>query len=229
MFSGLMTQEGLSRIESSRQRQSMVPDFKILLPIENQTRPVLHELKVISCNKSRYRPSWDKRGVDKRAEEMHNLYLAKARQTDRLYGGVRDGEVGRVETKLQSFSKVEGIIFGNWGEVSEATHSLVDILATSRVRIGEPQSTRKGKLMSEESAKAIAVGYIRRQLGVVAVKAQSLSLLGRLEGLGPGSISAANRRKFAQEQERQWARERAAQAQSARQGFSIMRRGFAKL
>ena len=83
--------------------------------------------------------------------------------------------------------------------------------------------------MSEESSKALAVGFLRRQLGVAAVKAQSLSLLGRLEGLGPGSASAVKRRKFALEQERHWARERAAQAQSAKQGFSIIRRGFAKL
>jgi hypothetical protein len=40
--------------------------------------------------------------------------------------------------KLLSFPKVEGIVFGYWGEASEATHKLVDALATIRARVAEP-------------------------------------------------------------------------------------------
>ena len=84
--------------------------------------------------------------------------------------------------------------------------------------------------MSEEGVKALAVGFIRRQLGVAAVKAQCLSLLGRLEVMGPGgTVMAAGRRRKALEQERLWARERRAFAQSAKQGFNIVRRGHTKL
>ena len=77
--------------------------------------------------------------------------------------------------------------------------------------------------------KAMAVGYIRRRLGVAAVRAQCHSLLGRLEGLGPGATTADSRRRRAVEQERLWARERRAYALSAKQGFNILRRGFGKL
>ena len=76
--------------------------------------------------------------------------------------------------------------------------------------------------------KSLAVGYVRRKLSVAAVKAQSHSLLGRLEGLGPGSAAAAGRRNRAMELERLWARERQAHSLSARQGFNVIRRGFAK-
>ena len=169
------------------------------------------------------------RGVDKRAAELHNLYVGKARKTDRLYGGSEEGHIGRVETKLLSFPKVEGIVFGNWGEVSEATHNLIEILATSRVRVAEPQTDKKGRQMSEEQSKAQAVSFIRRRLSLAAIKAQCHSLLGRLEGLGPGSTGAAKRRKFALEQEQRWRREIAANSQSLRQGSNIIRRGFAKL
>ena len=229
LFSGLIPQDGLARIDSNRQRQSIVPDLKITLSNGGETRQVLHELKVISSNQSRYKPSWVKRGVDKRASDLHDEYVTKARNTDQNHGGTVPGQVGRVEAKLLSFPKVEGIVFGNFGEVSEATHALVDALATSRARVAEPQTGKRGKTLTEQGVKAMAVGYIRRRLGVAAVKAQCLSLLGRVEGLGPGAVSAAGRRRRALEQERLWSRERRAHQLATRQGYNIIRRGFAKL
>ena len=95
--------------------------------------------------------------------------------------------------------------------------------------MAEPQTSRRGDLLTEEGVRALAVGYVRRRLSVAAVKAQSFSLLGRLEGLGPGAVTAAGRRRRALEQERLWPRERHADAISARQGFNIVRRGFARL
>ena len=142
---------------------------------------------------------------------------------------MQPGQVGAVETKLLSFPKVEGIVFGNWGEASKATHSLVEALASSRARVAEPQSRKKGKTLSEEGVKAVAVGFIRRRLGVAAVKAQCHSLLGRLDSLGPGAVPAADRRRRALDQERLWARERRAFAISEKQGFNLMRHGFGKV
>ena len=53
LFSRFIPQQGLSRIEKGRQRQGMVPDFKIVIPEAGQTKPVLHELKVIYVSKTR--------------------------------------------------------------------------------------------------------------------------------------------------------------------------------
>ena len=47
--------------------------------------------------------------------------------------------------------------------------------------------------------------------------------------MGPGATSANGRRKRAEDQERLWAKERKAHNLSVKQGFSIARRGFAKL
>ena len=229
LFSGLIPQAGLARMDKQRQRQAMVPDMKISLTRGGVTSQVLHELKVISSNQTRYKPSWKDRGVDKRAAQLHGEYVGKARDADQQHGGAQAGQIGRVEAKLLSFPEVEGIVFGNWGEASEATHRLVDALATSRARVAEPQTSRRGDRLTEEGVRALAVGYIRRRLSVAAVKAQSFSLLGRLEGLGPGSVTAAGRRRRALEQERLWARERRGDAIAARQGFNIVRRGFARL
>jgi hypothetical protein len=70
----------------------MVPDFRITLHWEGRPRPVLHELKVISCSKSRYKHTMVDRAVDKRAGQLHREYQEKARKTDRNFGGVEGGE-----------------------------------------------------------------------------------------------------------------------------------------
>ena len=49
------------------------------------------------------------------------------------------------------------------------------------------------------------------------------------DGMGPGGVSAAGRRRKAVEQERLWVRERRADALAAKHGFNSLRRGFAKL
>jgi hypothetical protein len=134
-----------------------------------------------------------------------------------------------VENKLLSFPTVHGIVFGSFGEAIEAVHSLVEILATSRVRVAGPQKGRRGMVRSEEGEKSIAVGYIRRTLSLAGIRAQSHSLLGRLEGLGRGVTAAMGRRNEALQLERVWHRERKATALSLRNGVNILRRGFAQL
>ena len=76
------------------------------------TRPILHELKVVSANKSRYNPTSEGRAVDIRASKLQKEYLNKARAADRL-SGVVAGQVGRVEAKLVSLGTVRGLVCGN--------------------------------------------------------------------------------------------------------------------
>ena len=58
LFSHLVRQQGLSRLEQIKQRQSMTPDMRIALPHRNGTSQVLHELKCISRSQTRYKPTW---------------------------------------------------------------------------------------------------------------------------------------------------------------------------
>ena len=69
---------------------------------------------------------------------------------------------------------------------------------------------------------------IRRRLGVMAVRCQASSLLGRLDTLGPGGAAAAGRRWQAAEVQRRWGQEQQANALANRQAHSILRTGFAK-
>ena len=189
---------------------------------------VLHEVKVISCNQTRYKPTMKKRAVDIRAEKLQQEYLLKAREADRGHNHTPVGTVGAVERKLVELGEVHGIVAGNFGEVSQQTHSLLASLATSRVRVAGPSRGRRGHLRSEEGERAIAISALRRRLGVLTVRCQALSLLGRLEVLGPGTAAAAGRRWHAGELERCWRREQQADNLARLSGHLAYRSGFAK-
>ena len=133
-----------------------------------------------------------------------------------------------MEAKLISLGEVRGIVAGNFGEVSEATHALLAALATSRVRVAGPSRGKRGLLRSEEGERSVAISGLRRRLGVLTVRCQAHSLLGRLEGLGPGTAAAAGRRWQAEEMERRWRQEESAYQLARLQGFAAYRTGFAK-
>ena len=83
-------------------------------------------------------------------------------------------------------------------------------------------------MRGEEAERSIAVSSIRRRLGVMAVRCQSSSLLGRLETLGPGGAAAAGRRWQATEIQRRWQQEDQASALARREGFRALRTGYGK-
>ena len=140
LFARSVPQEGLNRIEQGRRRQGLVPDFKIPAE-EGGGSGVLCEVKCQSASNTRYppllRPRDRIRGVDKRAEGLTEAYAQKARQTDWTYCGtprpprVARGaplpvrQIGPVESKLNSFGRVQGWVFGPWGKASEDVHALV--------------------------------------------------------------------------------------------------------
>ena len=196
--------------------------------LAGQASSVLHEVKVISSSRTRYNPAWRKRAVDVRADQLQGEYVAKARAADRRQDAPEAG-VGRVEQKLLSLGPIQGIVAGQFGEVSEATHSLLDTLATSRVRMAGPCVGRRGLLRSEEGERAVAIATLRRRLGVMTVKCQASSLLGRLETLGPGGAAAAGRRGQAAAVKARWRRESRAFQLAVRGIWRALRSGFAKL
>ena len=164
-----------------------------------------------------------------RADNLNHEYIMNAREADRIHNKTPRGQVGRVESKLVELGEVQGMVCGNFGEVSQALHNLIAALATSRVRVAGPSRGRRGILRSEEAERLVAVSSIRRRLGVAAVKGQAMSLLGRLEVLGPGTAAAAGRRNQAMQLERRWLLEERSTMLATRQGCNICLSGFAKL
>ena len=167
--------------------------------------------------------------MDRRAAKLPQEYLDKARKADRKYNGTLPGEVGGVEQKLVDLGEVRGVVCGNFGEVSQQTHLLLAHMADSRVRVAGVVRGRRGVMRSEVSERALAISALRRRLGVATVRAQSLSLHGRLETLGPGTAAAAGRRKQAEGQERRWRQGEQAHALARRQGMTAWRTGFSRV
>ena len=228
-----MPQEGLNRMERGRTVQSIVPDMRISVPEEGNFVLRLHELKIISSSKTRYNPHRQgqeaTRAVDKRANELTNEYIMKARNTDQKYCGTPRGTIGPVETKLGTLGAIRGLVVGAFGEGSDDLHALIHHLATSRVRVAGPQKGRRGQIRSEEAELALTTSFLRRTLSSVGVRAQARLLLGRLEVIGPRAAAAAGRRNHALTLERIWANQRRADALSRLQGKSLLRRGHFKL
>ena len=75
----------------------------------------------------------------------------------------------------------------------------------------------------------MVVGQISKLVSVASIKAQCHSLLGRLEALGGGASAARGRRIQALELDMRWRRSRQAHCLSEKQGWDIVRRGFAKV
>ena len=156
-------------------------------------------------------------------------YINKAKAADQKYNQVQEGTVGPVERKLLELGEVRGIVAGNFGEVSEDTHALVAALATCRVRVAGVTRGKKGIMRTEEGERSLAISGLRPRLGVLTVKCQAHSLLGRLEVLGPGAAAAAGRRWQAAELERCWRKEERAHSLATAQGWRSYRTGFGKL
>ena len=228
LFSRLIPQRELARYEANRQRQAIIPDLQIVLQVGGLPTAVLHELKCISVSQSRYKPTWEERAVDKRAEQLQREYEVKARTVDQQYCDVEPGQVGPVEAKLHSLGQVRGVVFGAFGEASRPVHDLVDFIATSRVAVAGPQRGRKGALREPEGERAIIVGQVRRKLSVAAIRAQCLSLLGRLQVIG-ASKELERRRAKALDTVYTMAQDRASFLKSLKNGYTRIRRGFGKV
>ena len=231
MFARELPQEGLSRIEKGRTRQTMVPDFKISIPEpggRNEQR--LFELKVVSSCPTRYprNPRPQGRAVDNRAKLLQGEYQLKARKADQKFGDAQVGEVGRMEQKLLNYGRVHGLVAGAWGEISEDFKMLLQVIADRKKEELEAQTGVENR----RTVTAQLASYIsqnRQQLSRVCVQSQSRLLLDRLEGLGGGTGQAASRRKRTVWLERKWEKERQAQIIAARQGWRIRRTGDFKL
>ena len=110
---------------------------------------------------------------------------------------------------------------GPWGEVSKDLHSLVKVLAESKLAA---KARSLGREISDREL-GIITTQIRKYLSTAFVQAQSLCLLNRLCFLGEGSKAAAGRRDLARRLEVGRKRERQAHYQAHIRGRGLSRVG----
>lgn len=105
LFSQLIPQEGLSRIERGGEagHGSCPRGGKV---------SKLAELKGINCCPTCYTPGDRDKVVDKKAKLLHGEYKKKARDADRKFGGTAEGIIGPVESKLLQYGDLQGLLVG---------------------------------------------------------------------------------------------------------------------
>ena len=54
--------------------------------------------------------------------------LPRQKKTDRKFGNMAIGEVGRMEQKLLNFQRVRGLVVRAFGEISEYFKVLMDVM-----------------------------------------------------------------------------------------------------
>ena len=131
-----------------------------------------------------------------------------------------------METKLNTFGRVQGWVFGAWGEASEDVHALVQRLAKARLERLDTLPTVRIRQVSRTAMLSALVGDVRRQLSLQAVRQQARLLIDRMATVGNGTGPAAQRRDWAVELEAAASRRRRAHEVSRRQGRNIVRHGF---
>ena len=222
LFSHLISQPALMRLDTGRKRQGLVPDFKLRIPTDNGTATSLAELKMITCSDSYYQTGGRVRGVEKRAERLPAEYRTKARKVDQL------GEPGVVrgpcERKLDQYGELVKLVFGAFGEASQDVHSLIASLAECRLRKVGLQRGRAGG----EQELAIITGQIRRRISTAVTKANVNCLIERMQLVGPGNTELGRKREYTQRLEQRLKLERRAVWQQRVEGTSSLRKGFIK-
>ena len=228
LFSHLIPKEGLSKFESGRARQALVPDFKINLPDPLEgSKMILAELKILSCCPSWYKPSGaDVRATDTRARGLTADYRRKAKKIDQDVIKTPVDKRGPVERRLDEFGTITGLCFGAFGEASQDVHNLVQTMAESRLKFQAEAEGRPGGGSDQELG--LIVGQIRRALSMSAMKAQVECLLNRIQQAGSGNKQLAKKREWTLVQDERMKREKNAQWIRRIEGTKTIRKGSIK-
>ena len=118
-----------------------------------------------------------------------------------------DRVVGPIKRKLSEYGDLLGLVVGAWGEGSEDLHTLVQVLAQSKV---DSVGKARGRPASD-SELSIAVGQVRRRLSVACVRANMNCLITRMSLLGVAAKQAQGRRQAQGWEEERMRREMQAQ------------------
>ena len=228
LFSHLIPRDGLSRLDSGRARQALVPDFRIKIPCPVEgSKMTLAELKILSCCPSWYRPSGNEvKATDRRAQGLTSDYRRKARKIDQDILKTPSEQRGPVERRLDEFGEIKGLCFGAFGEASQDVHDLIQSMAESRLKFQVESEGRPGGGSNQELG--LIVGQIRRTLSMAAIKAQVECLLARIHQAGPGNKQLAKKRQWTLVQDQKMKKERNAQWIRRIEGIRTIRKGAIK-
>jgi len=150
-------------------------------------RRLLFDVKTIHLGTGHYTSAHarDEQSGAVRHREMHvqHDYTHHARELDRRFHQ-HDYRVthtaGPIEQRLQSFTTVRGLVFGQFGEASADVHDLISIAADLEAQ----QQWQLAGARSATEMRSFLVSRIRRRMGVTAVQAMVRHRLARVPYIG---------------------------------------------
>ena len=117
---------------------------------------------------SNYRsPTSNISSVNARAAKVHDEYIAKARQVDATYNNTPHGVDGPMYTRMLSFGRIQGFVFGSWGEVSQDVRSFLTLVANQSAHKLWRQIDRARSI---QDIQGVIKHRFRRILGITAIR-----------------------------------------------------------
>ena len=97
----------------------------------------LAELKIVGAVKTWYPRNGvcarRRRGVERRKAELPGEYRRPLSHLDHRYHGTEEDEVGPLVRRLDGFGQLQGLVVGAFQEGSKDLHSLLEIVADSKL------------------------------------------------------------------------------------------------
>ena len=111
--------------------------------------------------------------VNKRATDVQQEYVRKARKADRDHNDTEDDAKGPIETALDSYPRVRGLAFGAFSEASDSVDRLVTCAAEAEAENEWSSLPGACKL----TAFSVFVARSRRRLGIIAARTHARLLV----------------------------------------------------
>ena len=181
-------------LERVRDRQGLVPDLYITFPSEHvPSSGQLVEIKALSAGATWYQSN--QKAMDQRAKRLPNEYLNKARNIDINHHCTSNNQEGPLEQRLKGFGELQCLVAGQYGEVSQHFHDLLEKTVTSKSN----HITQVEGCHLSDSERGLLLHQMRRRLSISIIRSQSSCLLSRLGRISPGAKDAAKCRAVAKQ------------------------------
>ena len=152
-------------------------------------RRLLFDVKAVHGGGTWYSSRWARdyqRGaVEERALTVHQAYVRHAQRLDSQLHRDAQGVPpppghGPIERRLASFTRVRGLVFGQYGEVSHDVDCLICLCAAAAAR----RTWRASGFRTEAEMRGVFTALYRRQIGLRVTRAFARHRLSRLALVG---------------------------------------------
>lgn len=170
-----------------QQQHSIVPDLLFTDPDTQLDR--LADVKTIGWRADFFTGpslrSGGNRPVDRRAGTVNEAYVGHARRIDEVLAGAAYSGAGPIEQRVRRFQGVRGLVFGPFGEASQAVHDLAHLCGREIAK----RTWSTSGCASLDEAIAAQTARVFREWGVTASLARARCTLACLNAAVEGAVT----------------------------------------